>query len=422
MADGPADQPLLQPAAEKHAGDGGVYGVAGATMMLTCWSTAAANILYPWAFGVTGIVLGPALQLCVQGLTTFLTVLLCDAARRAGARTLAETGHALAGPTGALVLELAQVGNQLLWLPVAVCYIVNALQCLVPAWSCNIHVAAAVLGASVILMNVARDYTPETAGFAACSVVFIIVQSAIIIYWANHSDTGETGVPFGYWLGPSTVQTWANWVYVLAIFLYSWCPSFIAVEVQNKMVEPERITQAIYYSFGATSAIYATTGVCVVVAWGADVDLPVTLSLGTDTWPAIATNTMLIVSLAVDFVIAATIVNTTVQRRFFPSSRSGFAYFLVTAPTLLVTATLALLVPQLESISSIVAAVTNTVAQYIGPAGCLLASSAQSDRYVLVFSLSVGVCLALLIAAEAGYTIGWQTTYSGSFWCSVVGR
>ena len=49
------------------------------------------------------------------------------------------------------------------------------------------------LAVGYALMNVAREYTPETAGFATSSVVFIVAQSAIIVYWAASTTTGATG-------------------------------------------------------------------------------------------------------------------------------------------------------------------------------------------------------------------------------------
>ena len=429
--------PLLHPAAaDEPAAREGRLGTFGAAAMLTCWSTASCNLLYPWLYGVAGVVSGPALQLAMQFLTTWVAVRMCDAARRVGARTCAELGLRLAGPRGELALEAAQVGNQLLWLPVAICLVTDALQCVVPAWSCNVHVALGCLVVGFVLINVAREYTPETAGFAAFSVALILVQSGIIIYWAFSSRTGASDAPWGYWRGPPAVTTWANWAYVLALNMYAWCPSFIVVEVMREMREPARVTAALWWSCAATYAIYLATGVSVVVAWGAELDLPITLALGTDTWASIATNLMLIGSTLIDFVISATIVNQFVQRRWLlatPDAAAGVVEFAaVTLPTMALTSALVIFVPKLESLTSIVAAFTNTVAEYVGPAGCLLAAARRSGAKdgdavspgtsaALVAVVLLGIGLMVLIAAEAVYTIGWQTSYRGNFWCDVAG-
>ena len=74
--------PLLHPAAaEEPAAREGRLSTFGAAAMLTCWSTASCNLLYPWLYGVAGVVSGPALQLAMQLLTTWVAVRMCDAAR-----------------------------------------------------------------------------------------------------------------------------------------------------------------------------------------------------------------------------------------------------------------------------------------------------------------------------------------------------
>ena len=147
---------------------------------------------------------------------------------------------------------------------------------------------------------------------------------------------------------------------------------------------------------------------------------------------------MLIGSTLIDFVISATIVNQFVQRRWLratPDAAAGVVEFAaVTLPTMALTSALVIFVPQLESLTSIVAAFTNTIAEYIGPAGCLLAAARQSGakggdtpdappgtNAALVIVVMLGVGLTVLIAAEAVYTIGWQTSYRGNFWCDVAG-
>jgi hypothetical protein len=39
--------------------------------------------------------------------------------------------------------------------------------------------------------------------------------------------------------------TWANFVAAIAVFLYSWCPIFIAVEISHAMLEPEKFETAL---------------------------------------------------------------------------------------------------------------------------------------------------------------------------------
>ena len=56
-------------------------------------------------------------------------------------------------------------------------------------------------------------------------------------------------------------------------------------------------------------------------------------------------------------------------------------------------------------------------------AGCAKDGDAVSPgtSAALVAVVLLGIGLMVLIAAEAVYTIGWQTSYRGNFWCDVAG-
>ena len=66
----------------------------------------------------------------------------------------------------------------------------------------------------------------------------------------------------------------------LGVYLYSFCPMFVAVEVSASMATPAKIKKAIVLAFLLPAlCVYLPTGVAVVASWGAAVPNPVTSAL-----------------------------------------------------------------------------------------------------------------------------------------------
>ena len=109
-------------------------------MILTTWSTSSSNVLYPFTFGVLGVVGGPILMLLAFAIAYTATIWTVRSARAVGAKTFGELGFALAGKNGRILFEGSQILFQQLFLPVAIVLCTGAAQSLAQGTefaSCN---------------------------------------------------------------------------------------------------------------------------------------------------------------------------------------------------------------------------------------------------------------------------------------------
>ena len=92
----------------------------------------------------------------------------------------------------------------------------------------------------------------------------------------------------------------------MALFLYSFCPMFVAVETAASMAEPRLVKPALVLAYALPAlAVYLPTGLTFALAWGAAVPNPVTSALPPGGLSA-AANGMLLYCTLLDFVISAT--------------------------------------------------------------------------------------------------------------------
>ena len=149
----------------------------------------------------------------------------------------------------------------MLWLPTAIVLVAGAVQELADEsapgwWACNVHVTWVLLAFAVALVQLARSLGHGTSAAAFGSIALIVAQSAAIVYAALASDYGRTGVAWAW--GPTERGAigvggdgalWANAIASVAVFLYSWCPIFIAVETCAAMTKPEEFERALVSSY-----------------------------------------------------------------------------------------------------------------------------------------------------------------------------
>ena len=425
-------------------------------------------------YGALGVVLGPVLGLAIQGLMCAVSIRVMDVALAAGCTTFGELGRVLAGDVGGRTLEFIQMLNNALFLPVSLVIASGALQQVMLSalrcetggtglrdgrasshacdlWDCNIFPLLCTCALAWPMLLFARNFGHLT-GLAAVSIVLIVVQTAIILYYAatNAPDFAAPHIrvlAFG-----SSHLPWEKLISALSIYLYSFCPMFVAVEVAAGMKQPERIRVALVVSYAFPAlCVYCPTGVAVALLWGANVPNPVTSAMGTGILSGV-TNGMLLYSTLLDFVVAATPVNGVAQRRLFPelsdvkmTTRSIPRWLLITLPSLACALGLAIFVPQLDSLVGLLTFLCVPLAMLFGPAGMMLlslrrrsasnpeaagdsadlakfdvAKLAADSKYLLALGVGVGLPFVPAIFAETIYSVS-QLQLSGRYWCASVG-
>ncbi|KAL3902257.1 MAG: hypothetical protein SGILL_010887, partial [Bacillariaceae sp.] len=96
--------------------------VMDAVCVLTTFSTAGGIVAMPWAIGQLGYILGPLLLIITVLSGVFFWNFLIDVAANSKSgpcRTLGDVGYELAGRKGRIVFDLFQIGNLILYMPVA---------------------------------------------------------------------------------------------------------------------------------------------------------------------------------------------------------------------------------------------------------------------------------------------------------------
>ena len=457
----------------------GTTSVMGATAILATFSTTSSNVMYPRAYGVLGSLFGPLFGVVLQGFMCLLAVLTVRIAVRLQCRTFGELGYALGGSRGKWLLGGVQQLNNALFMPVALVFAANALRqvvlfvrgCNAPDnvglldfgscawWSCNINSLWVIALFAWPVLLLARD-VGDLSWNAYVSLILIVVQTAAIFSNVT-SDVGPRGnasaVPQPLALiGSTTLTAWNAVVSAYGIFLYSFCPLFIAVEISATMRNPEQISLAIALSFAINLCVYLPTGLVVDHHWGAGMPTPITEVL-VGAYGAIA-NAILFYCTFLDFAIVGAVLNRELQAYWMPtfdrmcSVGNLPTWLLLTLPSLVFALGLSILTPRLDSLAGFLESLCVPVTMLAGVPAMLLvlrsrreslgldksASSqlvalemAKGWEPALVMGVVIGLVFFTTIAAETCYSIFVETDYAGrpssipgysSFFCDVVAR
>jgi len=411
-----------------------------AAILLMTWSTSSSNVMYPWTFGVLGVILGPILMLLVFGVSLRSTLWIVAAARHHESKTLGDLGESMYGKPGRYILEGSQIGFQQIFLAVAISYGTGAVRSLLKDdagyFDCNIRVIWVFVGLGLVLIQFSQRLH-EQITFAYISVFLIGVQTICLI-WSFTASTPIDGEPRGGWElaygqdwdDHDDRYKWYNLFGALSTFVYSCLPACIVVETMSTMENPEDMEFAVYCSFALYSLVYIATGVVGCIGWGGDVVNPCT-DVMHNNWGGVLTKWILVYSTMLDFVIASTTVNSYLVRMM--GITYGWTYscedmgrwFLISLPSALMAFIMACVTPKLETLTGLSDSLTGTTVQISGMAGLMLVGNGGDhgvSRTTLILTLGFGILLSVLIFSETFYTVGWRTHYTaGNYWCDVVG-
>jgi len=417
-----------------------------AAMLLMTWSTSSSNVMYPWTYGVLGVVFGPMAMLFTFSISYFCTLWTIKAARATNSKTLGELGEKLYGKPGRVVMEGSQIMFQQLFLPVAIVLSADCLKSLLKDqdnwFDCNIHPTLLFLVIAVFLMQFAQQLGHATI-LAYISIGGIFVQTICLLYaFGNESPNSEQtalgdDTDWEFFVGQGDHPERYKWYEVLGafgVFIYSCLPNCIVVETMATLEDPDDMVWAGTVSFIFYASVYLLTGIPAVLCWGGNIGIPVTTYMKNSPAGVIA-KCILIYSTLLDFIIASTTVNRWVisilhlEHDYSRTMANAIRWAAVGIPSLALAITMALFVPKLESLTGLLNSVTGSTVQISSVALFILLSKSPevnamvtgTTKILMGISLVVGIYLTVTIFAETCYYVFEITDYSGDFWCEVVG-
>jgi len=426
-----------QSASEEEHG----LGMVSAAMLLMTWSTSSSNVMYPWTFGILGLMTGPIFMLMAFACNYMATQYVIAYTLETKAKTLGELGRHLGGKWGEYVLAGSQILFSQLWLPVAVVLSVDAIQAVFPHnewWQCNVNPTLIFVIMGFFLANVARNLGhAQVLAYISVGLLFVMSFCLLLALMNTESTAGDGSKEKKNSWELSIFQghhperyAWYNVFSALGVFIYSCLPNCIIVETMATMKDPSEMQMAAKISFGFYISVYFLTGIIGCLYWGGDVALPMTSVMQDDFW-GITANLILIYCTMLDFVLGATTVNRAVQRVLAPNydyawdTKGTVKWFLLTLPSTILSTLMALLIPKLESLTGLLNSVTGSTLQLTGIAVLVLCQSQLIDgtsKWPVGIVAFAGSFLTVVVFSSTIYFISETDYGEGSFWCDVVGR
>eukprot|EP00750_Incisomonas_marina_P025428 INCI542.1.p1 GENE.INCI542.1~~INCI542.1.p1 ORF type:complete len:463 (+),score=53.71 INCI542.1:237-1625(+) len=398
-----------------------------AYMLLTTWSTSSSNVLYPFTFGVLGVVGGPIFMILAFLISWQTTRWTVQAARAVHAETFGALGESLGGRWGRVLFEGSQILFQQLFLPVAVIICSQAVQSLTADASnftdCNGNVALLFAVVSFVLIQVSRELENITGiAYVSCAAMLIMTialavevstkpppgwlsanSSAVVPSVSEMSpasgrnDSWELFVGMGH---HTERYHWSSIFSALGIFVYSCLPSCIAVETMAELLPSDRLKmeRIVDASFVSYVVIYLIAGIPAVLHWGGDLPLPIELENSPSGY---IVKVVLILGTLLDFVLASTTVNRWVLRMWKVnfaygvwSRKNALLWLQYSWPSSVLAIVMALCIPRLSSLTGLLDSIAGSTLQ-ITAVPLLLCLTANTDVLVLgVSQRTNGVCAA----------------------------
>ena len=256
-----------------------------AGMLLTTWSTSSSNVLYPYTFGVLGVVGGPLMMFVAFYINWKSTRWCVAAARATRSETFGDLGAALLGRKGRVVFEGSQILFQQLFLPVAVVLCSGAVQSMLgggntnagtgngggggegtpsPLASCNGNMVLLFAVLSWLLIQVSREIENITAiAYVSCALMLAMTVSIAVEVassnnpqWGNATNQGQGQSPSQATHGEHAYELfvgvgdhsdryqWANVLSAIGTFVYSCLPNCIAVETMAALRPRDKVRRA----------------------------------------------------------------------------------------------------------------------------------------------------------------------------------
>lgn len=345
----------------------------------------------PFSVGQTGTVLAPFVCLVVTFASSLGAYILHYLALKYDCSSLPELGWTLGGDTGRIFGGTIQLGNFLLYMPVALLVCAQALQgALDPkgAWlSGCIDYWILIVSLICLATSQLRSLSNTTAlSFISLGCVVWVVFSLIYVVWINEvpgderNDALLVGNPDMVGSSSDSLKGWTNFALGVSTTAWAFVPSFLAVELSNKKVmeSPQDFPKAIVLVAILNILVYCGVGVFVTNRWGYDVDDPVMLfhAFPDDDLKSRILNLFWFLACLISYALDSVPLVASCQRVWAPNfdvdndwSLTGICvYLLISLPSFFSTIVMALFVPSLFCMLAIVTALTVPWVNLIYPA------------------------------------------------------
>lgn len=248
-------------------------------LIIFAFAAPSACMGIPFAIGSNGLMLGSIVCL-VSTLASmsgaFMLFELC--LQFPDALQLSDLGAAVLGRKGQIGVGVLQLGNFLLFLPVALLTCADGLEGLWSGLSSRIDLYVLTVSGVCLLTTQVRDLG-NTAPLAYFSAVSVLIIGALLVFFVHKHDNPDKEVPilFG---NPQMHTEVGLYKCFLGFTTASWgyVPSFLTAELMSSMKCPKQYPRAILLSGALNIAFYIGIGVTVTTRWGSDLPDPVNIS------------------------------------------------------------------------------------------------------------------------------------------------
>eukprot|EP00656_Telonema_subtile_P027840 TRINITY_DN3002_c0_g1_i2.p1 TRINITY_DN3002_c0_g1~~TRINITY_DN3002_c0_g1_i2.p1 ORF type:complete len:358 (-),score=49.79 TRINITY_DN3002_c0_g1_i2:91-1164(-) len=289
---------------------------------------------------------------------------------------MGDLGEVLLGsPKGRWAANAVQYSNFMLFLPLALLLASKCAQFLFSPGTCVevfIPPVAAVLWAFAQMRTFSYGLPLQIVAF-----ISIVLVCVVTVYISATHDT-----PLVAAASPSTwASTWEAKPLALAltVFMFGGVPSYLTAELMSEMAQPEDFKYALLTAAGVTASVFLGVGGIVAANWGWDLPNPVTQAFPENTLGK-AGNLCLMLPMMVSYTNGALPMNrvfvTWVKPDLFDSWAPGscLQFALLTLPSSLFAVSLAILMPDMLELVSLISALS-------GPQGSLLFPALGTYHY-----------------------------------------
>lgn len=398
--DGPAS-----PLGAGHARGGqvqaGTMAWPQAGFIIFAFAAPSACVGVSYSVGMAGLLGGPIICVLLTAASIGGSLMLLEMRLvLKDAHTLGDLGFQVLGRRGQVWGNCIQLGNFVLFLPVALLLCATALEGAVNIESfkgCNDYYI--LLVAVFCLLTTQMRTLRNTQILSAVSVLSVFGVAALQIIAAMKYEV-KGPKQEALWFGnPETHIATGFSQAMLGTTTAAWCyvPAFLTVELATCMREPSGLKKSLYLSGVLNVVVYVGVGVLVVARWGYNVADPITFTpvWEADNWINKALNWLLLIGNFVSYMLDSVPLGRYCQRVWKPDFKDGWSaqevltYLACTLPTFLFGLLLSVMVPNLFVLLAFTTALTVPWVTQIYPAVLY---------YKLFFSQSPdrGVCNAFL--------------------------
>ncbi|XP_017542989.1 proton-coupled amino acid transporter 4 [Pygocentrus nattereri] len=253
----------------------------------------------------------------------------------------------------------------------------------------------------LILLSFITDLRSMAALSAAANVCMAI--SLVLIFTYILHDVGDPRqLPF--------VSTWSKFPFFFGTAIFAFEGIGVVLPLENQMREPKRFPQALDIGMAIVIILYVSLATLGYLRFGDDIKGSITLNLPHDTWSNLLVKVLysfgIYVSFAVQFFVPAEIVVPAVCERVSDPWRRP-ADLCTRTLLVIVTCVVAILVPRLDLVISLVGAVSSSaLALVFPPLVELVVHSVRPSTFLLLKDLSIAILGFLGFLTGTYVTVG----------------